>query len=219
VEVLIVDDDSRLTSMLSSWLADQGLPNRVVADLRGARTALAAGGVDAIVLDAMLPDGDGFDFLREARRVSNIPILLLTGRGDDVDRIVGLELGADDYLAKPFNPRELLARLRAVLRRSKPATVAPSRLTVDAESLRVSLDGRAVPLTAHQFALLAVLAERPGKVWSREALLERLHHGELHVTERTIDVHVARIRAALGDQGADIVKTLRGSGYTFAAPR
>ena len=217
---MVIDDDTRLTAMLGEWLGRHGLALLSAPDLRSGREALARGGVDVVVLDGMLPDGDGLDLLREIRATSSLPVVLLTARGDDVDRIVGLELGADDYLPKPFNPRELLARLRAVLRRARPSVQVEvlrfGRIEIDRAARRVRVDGALCELTSFQYALLLALAQRPGRVQSREELLASVHGEDLAVTERTVDVHISRIRAALGDDDAQWVQTVRGAGYVFA---
>jgi DNA-binding response OmpR family regulator len=218
--VLVVDDDVRLTAMLAEWLGRHGLAVASAPDLAAGRRALAASPPDVLVLDGMLPDGDGLDLLREVRASSSLPIVLLTARGDDVDRIVGLELGADDYLPKPFNPRELLARLRAVLRRAQPVT-PPDRIRfgaveIDRAARSVRVEGRPIVITAFQYRLLIALTDRPGRVQTREELLSRVHGEALAVTERTIDVHVSRLRTALGDVDAHLIQTVRGAGYVFA---
>ncbi len=172
-----------------------------------------------MVLDVMLPDLEGFEVLRQLRTTSRVPVLMLTARGDETDRIVGLEMGADDYLPKPFNPRELLARIRAVLRRNTPA-VGPLRfddLEVDPESRTVRLAGESRPLTAHQFEILRVLAENAGRVMSRQQIMERVRGVELEAFDRSIDVHVSRIRAAVepDPKNPRRIQTIRGAGYLF----
>jgi DNA-binding response OmpR family regulator len=181
--------------------------------------------VDIVVLDGMLPDLDGLEVLRRIRATSDLPVILLTARGDEVDRIVGLELGADDYLGKPFNPRELLARMNAVLRRRAPrasaGTLTFGRLEIDIDAREVRLDGQPRPLTAHQFALLLALAEHPGRVWGREQLMARVRGEALEAFDRSIDVHISRIRAAIEDDPAHPrrITTVRGSGYVFHRER
>ena len=223
--VLLVDDDVRLSSMVARYLSQHGFEVHERPDARSGMAAARGESWDAILLDVNLPDGDGFELCRTLRATSAVPILLLTARGEDTDRIVGLALGADDYLAKPFNPRELVARLRAVLRRSRPAPVAGEgrvlrfgRLLVDASARRASLDGAALPLTAHQFDLLLALAERPGRVLSREQLMRIVRDEELEAFDRSIDVHVSRIRALIEDDPRHPrrILTSRGAGYLFA---
>lgn len=220
--VLVVDDDTRMSSMLSTYLGNAGFSvstrDRAVSGLHEAR----AGRYDAVLLDVMLPDGDGFELCRQIRAESDVPILMLTARGDELDRIVGLELGADDYLPKPFHPRELLARLRAILRRTRSSQVGETlrfgRLEVDPGARVARLDGAVLDMTAHQFELLLALAERPGRVLSREQLMKIVRDEELDAFDRSIDVHISRIRAAIEDDPKRPVRirTVRGMGYLFA---
>jgi DNA-binding response OmpR family regulator len=219
--VLLVDDDDRLAAMLATWLGQRGV---VVERAPVGRSGLArarAGAFDAVVLDVMLPDLEGFEVLRQLRATSAVPVLMLTARGDELDRIVGLEMGADDYLPKPFNPRELLARLRAVLRRGAPAASAGvlrfDDLEIDRDARQVRVAGEVRPLTGHQFELLRVLAENAGKVLSRAQLMEKVRGEELEAFDRSIDVHISRIRAAIGDdaKAPRRIVTLRGAGYVF----
>jgi len=223
--VLVVEDDSRLAEMLSEYLGQAGF--RVTVAAAGAaalRRLTAEAPYDAVVLDLMLPDMDGLDVCREIRSRSDTPVLMLTARGDAIDRIIGLELGADDYLPKPFEPRELLARLRAVLRRRFPASAAAhallhfGRLDIDAAARAVLLDGVRRELTSYQFELLLVLAENAGRVLSREALMDKVKGEQLEAFDRSIDVHVSRIRAAIEDDPKKPrrVITVRGAGYVFA---
>jgi DNA-binding response OmpR family regulator len=185
---------------------------------------LRGGGYDALILDVMLPDLDGFEVCRQVRAQSDLPVLMLTARGDETERIVGLELGADDYLPKPFNPRELLARLRAVLRRrGAPGALSRSRLRfgrleIDHAARVVRIDGQERALTGHQFDLLWVLANNAGRVMSRDALMDRLKGQELEAFDRSLDVHVSRIRAAIEDDPKHPrrILTVRGAGYVFA---
>jgi DNA-binding response OmpR family regulator len=177
---------------------------------------------DAVILDLMLPDADGLDVCRSLRAKSDIPILMLTARGDPLDRVVGLELGADDYLPKPFEPRELLARLRAILRRrgAQPGSEVLhfGRLEIDKGAREVRLDGQPRPLTGHQFTILLALAERAGRVLSREALMDLTKGAALEDFDRSIDVHISRLRAAIEDdpRRPRRILTLRGAGYVFA---
>ena len=179
---------------------------------------------DAIILDVMLPDIDGFEVCRIIRARAQTPILMLTARGEDIDRIVGLEIGADDYLPKPFNPRELQARIRAILRRSRTGASAPEamlrfgRLQIDRESRIVRVDGDERPLTSYQFDLLVALAENAGRVLTRERLMDLVKGTELEAFDRSIDVHVSRIRAAIEDdpKHSRRIITVRGAGYVFA---
>lgn len=222
--VLLIEDDEHLSSMLSEYLGTRGYTVTARATATDGLKLLRQGGFAALVLDIMLPDLDGFEVCRRVRAESDIPILMLTARGDEMDRIVGLELGSDDYLPKPFNPRELLARLRAILRRRGPAGMARTaplrfgRLEIDRDARVVRVDGVERPLTSYQFELLCVLAVHAGRVMSREALMDHVRGEELEAFDRSIDVHIARIRAALEDDPRHPrrIITVRGAGYVFA---
>ncbi len=220
--ILLIEDDRRLAEMVQSYLGDAGF--RVTAAPNG-RTGLALHGrepFDALVLDLMLPDMDGLDVCRAIRARATTPILMLTARGDAMDRVVGLEMGADDYLPKPFEPRELLARLKAILRRARTdnssGILVFGRLEIDPGARKVRLDGKECGLTDHQFALLHALAQHPGRVLSREAIMDLVRSEKLEAFDRSIDVHISRIRAAIeGDpKKPRRVITVRGAGYVFA---
>jgi two-component system, OmpR family, phosphate regulon response regulator OmpR len=220
--ILLVEDDPRLAEMLSEYLGQAGL--RVTTAALGATALERAGNTeyDALVLDLMLPDMDGLELCRRLRITSDTPVLMLTARGDAIDRIIGLELGADDYLPKPFEPRELLARLRAVLRRrARPRDSPPlrfGRLEIDSAARAVRLDGVSCELTSHQFNLLLALAQHAGRVLSRDALMDLVKGDHLEPFDRSIDVHMSRIRAAIEDDPKKPrrVITVRGAGYVFA---
>lgn len=222
--ILMIDDDSALAAMVAEYLGGRGFAVSIAGTLAGGEAALRTGHFGALILDAMLPDGDGFDLCRKLREQSTLPILMLTARGEEIDRIVGLELGADDYLPKPFNPRELQARLRALLRRTQAGSSLRGevrrygRLELDQGALEVRLDGKAVALTAHQFSLLWTLASHAGRVLSRELLLELARGDALESFDRSIDVHISRIRAAIEDDPHEPrrIITVRGAGYVFA---
>ncbi len=220
--VLLIEDDRRLAGMVSEYLGEAGFRVSVASDGSSGLSRLAAEPYDALVLDLMLPDMDGLEVCRRLRAVSDIPVLMLTARGDAMDRVVGLELGADDYLAKPFEPRELLARLRAILRRRGPGGASGvlrfGRLEIDRDARRVRLDGAERALTGHQFTLLLTLAERAGRVLSRDTLMDLVRGEELEAFDRSIDVHVSRIRAAIEDdpKRPRRLLTVRGAGYVFA---
>ncbi|MDP5238221.1 response regulator transcription factor [Uliginosibacterium sp. 31-16] len=223
-QILVIDDDSALAAMLGEYLGQRGLAVSVASTLAQGEALLATQHFDALILDGMLPDGDGFDLCRSLRQRSSLPILMLTARGEEIDRIVGLELGADDYLPKPFNPRELLARLRSLLRRSQLGAMAPGeslrfgRLELDRGAVEARLDGHPLTLTAHQFALLWALASHAGRVLSRETLLELARGDALENFDRSIDVHISRIRAEIEDDPREPrrIVTVRGAGYVFA---
>ncbi|MCU0969146.1 MAG: response regulator transcription factor [Rubrivivax sp.] len=224
--LLLIDDDARLAAMVADYLRGGGFEVDVAGTLAAGRRRLQAAAPDALVLDLMLPDGDGLDFTRELRadaRWRRLPLLMLTARGEPTDRIVGLEIGADDYLSKPFEPRELLARVKALLRRATPGPLADDllvfgRLEIDLGARQARLDGRPCELTSHQFELLAVLARHPGRVLSREQIMDGLKGEPLEAYDRSIDVHVSRIRAAIEDDPKHPrrVLTVRGAGYVFA---
>ncbi|MEZ4366015.1 MAG: response regulator transcription factor [Kofleriaceae bacterium] len=220
LRLLLIDDDARLAELLSGYLAPHGVVLTHAATGE-AGLAQAGAGFDAVLLDVMMPGVDGLEVLRRLRRGGvGVPVLMLTARGDEADRVVGLELGADDYVAKPFSPRELLARVRAVLRRAQPATV-DERLVVDGLVLdpgrrEAALDGDGLDLTGLEFDLLAALMRRAGRVVGRDALLELAGRGDVAVGERAVDVHVSRLRKKLGDDGARRIRTVRGVGYLLA---
>ena len=222
--LLLVEDDVRLAGMLCEYLGQSGFRVNHATSGVAALEQLAHGGFDGIILDLMLPDMDGLDVCRQVRARYDTPVLMLTGRGEPIDRIVGLELGADDYLPKPFEPRELLARLRAILRRrgfDRTIADAPlqfGRLEIDIAARAVRLDGCDCDLTGHQFDLLLALAQRAGRILSREALLDLVKGESLEAFDRSIDVHMSRIRAAIEDDPKKPrrVITVRGAGYVFA---
>ncbi|MDJ0785220.1 MAG: response regulator transcription factor [Myxococcota bacterium] len=227
----MIDDDAELAAMVGDYLRPAGFDFENLPTLEAARRRLETADVlpDLLLLDLMLPDGDGLDTCRELRaaerpELRTLPILMLTARGDDVDRILGLELGADDYLAKPFNPRELLARIRAILRRRPTDDSAPrtllrfGRLSIDCDARVARLDDEPCDLTPHQFELLRVLAENAGRVLSRDAIMQALRGHAVEAFDRSIDVHVSRIRAAIESDPSHPrrILTLRGAGYLFA---
>jgi DNA-binding response OmpR family regulator len=220
--ILLIEDDPRLAEMVKNYLGEAGFAV-TVSSLGAAGIALEARETfDALVLDLMLPDMDGLEVCRRIRARSQTPILMLTARGDAMDRVVGLEIGADDYLPKPFEPREMLARLRAILRRrgreQRVDVLRFGSLDIDAGARKARLNGTECELTDYQFSLLLVLAQHPGRVMSRDAIMELMKNERLESFDRSIDVHISRIRAAIE---ADPKKprriiTVRGSGYVFA---
>jgi two-component system phosphate regulon response regulator OmpR len=223
-QVLMIEDDAELSAMVSEYLGTFGLQVTTRTTASSGLKLVQQGGFDALILDVMLPDLDGFEVCRRVRTTSNLPILMLTARGEEMDRIVGLELGADDYLPKPFNPRELLARLRAILRRSRDAATSRTtsfrfgRLEIDRDARVVRVDGEERALTGYQFELLCALASNAGRVMSRDTLMDRVRGEELEAFDRSIDVHVSRIRAAIEDDPKHPrrIITVRGTGYVFA---
>ena len=222
--LLLVDDDARLAGMVSEYLSAAGFKVDRSLTGRGALEAIGRTDFQAVILDIMLPDLDGFEVCRQIRMRSDIPVLMLTARGDDTDRIVGLEIGADDYLPKPFNPRELLARIRAILRRNRgaqavaDAVLSFGRLQIDRGSRWVRIDGEDRMLTSYQFDLLVALAQNAGRVLNRERILDLVKGEELEAFDRSIDVHISRIRSAIEDdpKRPRRIITVRGSGYVFA---
>jgi two-component system, OmpR family, response regulator len=221
VRVLLIDDDARLAELLGGYLTPQGVAMVHAGGGQAGLGALAAGGFDAVVLDVMMPGMDGLAVLRKIRDAGHrIPVLMLTARGDEADRVVGLELGADDYIAKPFSPRELLARLKAVLRRVQPDTVAEklssAGITVDTGSREAWVDGTPVELTGLEIDLLTALLRRAGRVVPRTALLELAGRGDVSVGERAVDVHISRLRKKLGDDPPTRIRTVRGVGYVLS---
>jgi two-component system response regulator CpxR len=220
VRVLVIDDDAELCSLLKEFLEREGFAVESVHDgIRGLERA-RKGACDLVVLDVMLPGLDGFEILRQLRERSPVPVLMLTARGEDVDRIVGLELGADDYLPKPFNPKELVARIRAILRRieAKPASVEKrmevNGVTLDPGARTVSCDGREVELTTFEFDILEMLMRGAGRAISRDELMESIYGRKATPFDRSIDMHISHLRRKL-ESDRPLIKTIRGSGYQF----
>lgn len=220
--ILLIEDDTRLAEMVRDYLDGAGFRVTRAASGSSGLALHAREAFDAIVLDLMLPDMDGLNVCSQVRARAATPILMLTARGDAMDRVVGLEMGADDYLPKPFEPRELLARLKAILRRSKGERKAEvlrfGRLEIDRDARTARLDGEPRTLTSYQFELLLALAEHAGRVMSREVLMDLLKAQPLEAFDRSIDVHISRIRAAIEDDPKKPrrVITVRGAGYVFA---
>jgi DNA-binding response OmpR family regulator len=223
LRLLCIDDDRRLHELLSEYLAQNGVTLVSAPDGPRGLAALAGGGFDAVLLDVMMPGMDGLEVLRRIRGKDTIPVIMLTAKGDETDRVVGLELGADDYLPKPFSARELLARVRAVLRRgaSRPTErIAVGELSVDVPAHEVLLGGRPVALTGLEFDLLVALMRRAGRVIPRAALMDEAGRGDPLVGERAVDVHVSHLRQKLGDdpRSPRLIKTVRGVGYLLVKP-
>ncbi len=230
--ILMIEDDARLARMVSDYLGQAGMTVMIAADGAAGIASLKRAPADLVLLDLMLPDGDGLEIFRRIRAIagaaSRTPVIMLTAKGDPTDRVVGLELGAEDYIPKPFEPRELLARIRVVLRRGMSTSSGEvsdilrfGRLEIDCGARMIRLDGTDKILTSHQFALLLAMAERAGRVLTREQLIEfatGTHHDFDPALDRSIDVHIGRIRAAIEDdvkQPRRII-TVRGTGYVFA---
>jgi two-component system, OmpR family, response regulator len=223
--ILLVDDEKRIREVVEYALVKGGYRVTALGEGEPVLALLDADAPDLIVLDIGLPGVDGLELCRRVRARSSVPILFLSARSDEVDRIVGLELGGDDYLVKPFSPRELVARVRAVLRRfdaaeerltktqPTPRVLCSGKLEIDPERFEVRFGGQRIGLTATEFAVLSALYERPGVVLSRAQLLARAYEADLHVTERTLDTHVRRIRAKFRSLGADPIATVHGVGY------
>ena len=231
-QLLMIEDDARLAGMVSEYLRQAGFGFEHALDGANGLAAMQKTPPSLVVLDLMLPDMDGLEICRRIRglggAVGKTPILMLTAKGDPMDRVIGLEVGADDYLAKPFEPRELLARIRAILRRSADvatpaidavdAVLRFGSLEIERESRIVTLSGKAVDLTSYQFDLLLAVAERAGRVLTRDQIMEAVRGRELEAFDRSIDVHMGRIRAAIEVDAKDPkrILTVRGVGYVFA---
>ena len=224
-QILVVDDEPDISALVAYHLARAAYQVRTAADGREALRAVEVQPPDLILLDLMLPGASGFDVLKEVRRrpeTSGVPVILLTARREETDRIEGLELGADDYISKPFSPQELVLRVRAVLRRSAPTATRESRgrvlrlgpFVVDPTAVHAEVEGRILELTPTEFKLLEVLMERRGRVQSRRKLLEIVWEVTANISTRTVDMHVQRLRTKLGDHG-DWIETVRGFGYRF----
>jgi DNA-binding response OmpR family regulator len=227
ISALLVEDDARLAALTREYLANHGVAVEVAGDGRLGLETATRRRFDVVLLDLMLPGKDGLEVCRELRARSDVPILVLTARGEEADRVLGLEMGADDYLAKPYSPRELLARIRALVRRARGRAGPPveilrvGELVVDPGARRATLAGRELPLTGYEFALLRALAERAGRVLSREQLMELARGSAEEAFDRSVDVHVSHLRQKLGDdpRRPRLLKTVRGAGYVLAAER
>jgi len=219
LRVLIVDDDARLFELLESYLEPNGVRSVHAANGKRGLEALSSSVFDAVLLDVMMPELDGLNVLKKIREKSRVPVIMLTAKGDETDRVVGLELGADDYLAKPFSPRELLARLRAVLRRTELGQgerLSVGDVSVDLGSRRASIGEREVELTGLEFDLLVALMRRAGRVVPRATLFELAGRSDVTVNDRAVDVHISHLRRKLGDDPPRFIKTVRGVGYVMA---
>jgi two-component system, OmpR family, response regulator CpxR len=218
MRLLIVDDDVELCSLLKQFLERESFTVQCIHEGHAALEGAQQGGFDLIVLDVMLPGLDGFEILRRLRLTSRVPVLMLTARGEDVDRIVGLELGADDYLPKPFNPRELAARVKAILRRTEikvnRGRVEVNGVVLDPGTREVACDGKPIEVTTLEFDILEQLMRNAGRVVSRDGLMESLYNRKATPFDRSIDMHVSHLRRKL-EGGRPVIKTIRGVGYQF----
>ncbi|HLY13973.1 MAG TPA: response regulator transcription factor [Candidatus Limnocylindrales bacterium] len=224
--ILVVDDEPKIIDLARDYLEHAGFAVLTAADGQAALAVARTRSPDLVVLDLGIPQPDGLDVIRAIRRDSNVPIVVLTARDDELDKLIGLELGADDYITKPFSPRDLVARVKAVLRRAEPAE-APSDLiraagiTLDVPRMRVEVEGRSVDLTATEFELLATLARRPGRIFTRGQLLDALRGASFESYERAIDTHVKNLRRKLEPEprAPRYILTVYGVGYRFAEER
>ncbi len=228
-KAVIVDDDAKHQKLLREYLAEFGVNVLSFMDHKGVLEAIRSETPDIVILDIILPGKDGFEILREIRQSFPVPVIMLSAKGDDTDRIVGLELGADDYLSKPFNPRELLARIKAVLRRQPPAaermppgspedTVTVGELTLDRSRQLLKKGDASVDLSSAEYKILATMMGRPGRVFTRDELMDVIHGGEVVAFDRSVDVHISRLRAKVEQVSGlrDLIKTVRGRGYKLA---
>ena len=220
--VLVVDDDERLRELLSEYLGARGYEVETRPTAQSGLERVRAGQIDLVILDLTLPDKDGLEVCREIRKTTSVPILMLTARGDETDRIVGLELGADDYLPKPFNPRELLARMQAILRRTEvagndPETLAAGQLRVDLDRREARLEERLLDLTTTEFEILRTLLAHAGRVVPRDRLMSLARGDDFAAFDRSVDVHISHLRRKLGDDPKEprFIKTVRGVGYVM----
>lgn len=227
--ILVVDDEQEIRRLVNSYLSDDGFH---VEELDNGRAVLERmprqPDIDLVVLDVRMPELDGIETLRELRRISDVPVIMLTAAVEEMDRLIGLSVGADDYVTKPFSPREVVARVKAVLRRTRVSTVEQrieplvyDGIAIDIDQHTVHVDGSPVDLSALQFELLRALAESPGRVFARHQLIDRVWGRDFYGEERIVDVHVGNLRKALGDSASDprFIATVRGVGYRFIAHR
>ncbi|MFT4623231.1 MAG: two-component system OmpR family response regulator [Myxococcota bacterium] len=220
--VLLVDDDPHLREVVRYALDRAGFEVEEAEDGLAALLAFRRSEPDLIVLDVLMPELDGLEVCRRVRQTSQVPIVFLSSRGEEIDRILGLDLGGDDYITKPFSTRELVSRIRAVLRRTTgsatPGRLAVGPLVLDSEQWRASVGGQDLELTVTEFRLLEVLARRPGRVYPRDELVGRAYPGEHHVSDRTVDSHIRRIRHKLRDAGVECIETVHGLGFRLVPP-
>jgi DNA-binding response OmpR family regulator len=226
IKVLLIDDDRKHSQLLKTYLSQFGIALDCAADADEGFRRLSKSDPDLLLLDVMLPGRDGFDICREVRQTSRIPIIMLTARGDVVDRVSGLEIGADDYIGKPFEPRELVARIQSILRRTGAAEAGPQVLRfdgidIDTDARVVTVDGKRIELTSMEFELLVILARRAGKKVSRDEILNDLRGIDAAILTRAVDIMVSRLRQKLGDpiKPPRFIQTIWGFGYSFIARR
>lgn len=219
-KILIVEDERKLAELLADYLRQAGFVAVTIGEGSGAMEAVRGEQPDLILLDLMLPGKDGLEICREVRQVSSVPIIMVTARIEEIDRLLGLELGADDYICKPFSPREVVARVRSILRRAGWAP-EPAALDVDLVARRIRYRGRVLDLTRYEFELLRTLAAHPERIFTRSELMERVWAGAEDTADRTVDTHIKTLRAKLRavDPEADPIQTHRGVGYSLSSPR
>lgn len=226
--ILVVDDEASIVELVAYNLRRAGYEVLTAANGEEALQIARGGGLDLVVLDVMLPGMDGFDVLKEIRRVSEVPVLMLTARGEEIDRVVGFEIGADDYVTKPFSPRELTGRVKAILRRVRKTgepeedeTQVYGSLSINFVTYEVARDGQRVDLTPTEFQILKVLAGQPGRVFSRDELVDRVMGQDFFGDVRTVDVHIRHLRAKIEENPSDpkLIETVRGAGYKFAGAK
>lgn len=227
--ILIIDDDVELCSLLDEYLCSEGFSVTAVNEPENGINSALSGNFDFVILDVMMPEIDGFEALKAIRTSSVIPVLMLTAKGEDIDRIIGLEMGADDYLPKPFNPRELIARIKAIQRRTElqtgetaatpDSTVTVDDLTLNIKTMHLTQNGERVELTNVEFTILHQLLDAVGTTVSREALAQKALDRELAIFDRSVDVHIASIRKKVGHtyKGHERIRTIRGIGYHYTS--
>lgn len=215
--ILVVEDEAKLAQVLEDYLRAAGYATQLIGNGSDVAAAVKADPPALVLLDVMLPGRSGLDVCRDLRAFTQVPIVMVTARVDEVDRLLGLELGADDYICKPFSPREVVARVKAILRRVQRAAAAPARLVVDDAAYQATVDGTPLDLTPVEFRLLRTLASEPGRVFARRQLLDGLYADHRVVTDRTVDSHVKNLRRKLADAcpGEDLVRSVYGVGYTL----
>ncbi|MDD2465945.1 MAG: response regulator [Desulfobulbus sp.] len=215
--ILIVEDEERLASLLVDYLSASGMTSHWLAEGTGVASLVRQDPPDLILLDLMLPGRDGMEICKDIRKFSQVPIIMVTARVEEIDRLLGLELGADDYICKPYSPREVVARVKAVLRRTVGTTSTTPSLVIDEPAMRVRLDGQLLDLTAVEFKLLSFLVVRPGRIYSRDQLMERMYPDQRIVNDRTIDSHIKKLRRKMeqASPGCDLIRSVYGVGYKF----